>query len=87
MKIVPRGAAGWRAFALWMAAFGVILAGFFAVMAAIPEPAGQTAVVIVFLAATLVWTIAMIRWMLARSEVVDLRELLEIKRQRERTRS
>lgn len=83
MKIMPRGGAGWRAFAGWMAILAV-LTGLFALgMATLPPGLGQGAAVIAYLGVSLIWAIAMIRWMLARSEIVDLKEMLELKRRNE----
>ena len=81
IKIVPRGAAGWRAFGLWMSALIILLAAFLSAMAGFDDTRAQIAAIISFVVATLVWAVAMIRWMMARSEVVDLAELLELKRQ------
>lgn len=86
MKIVPRNAAGWRAFGLWMAGFGLMLAAFLASLAAMREESALIAATVGFVALTLIWTVAMLRWMMARSEVVDLKELLEIKRERDKGR-
>lgn len=86
MKIVPRGVEGWRAFGLWMIPFGLMMAVFAAAIAAVEQGPAQIAIVIGFVAVTTVWAIIMIRWMLARSEIVDMKELLELKRQRDSNR-
>jgi type VI protein secretion system component VasK len=84
MKIVPRNAAGWRAFALWLAALAVLIGLFIATLAIGLGDAGEIIAVVLFLTVTGLWTVAMIRWMLARSEVIDLADLVAIKRSRER---
>lgn len=86
MKIVPRNSEGWRAFGLWLAALAALTGMFLATLAAGPGKAGEIAAVVVFLALTGVWTVAMIRWMLARSEVIDLAELTKLKREQDKAR-
>lgn len=81
IKIVPRGAAGWRAFGLWMAVLTILLAAFLFAMARLDDTRAQIAAIVSFVIATLIWAVAMIRWMKARSEVIDLAELLDLKRQ------
>lgn len=83
MKIVPRNAAGWRAFGLWMASLLPLIGLFVAGMALEPGPRTQIGIVAVFLAASGLWAFAMIRWMLARSEIVQIDELLQLKRERD----
>lgn len=81
MKIVPRGAAGWRSFGMWMMGFGIVLAIFTVTTPRLEDRDFQAGAVVAFLSATAIWAVAMIRWMLRRSEIVDLNELMEIKRQ------
>jgi hypothetical protein len=83
MKIVPRNAAGWRAFGLWMASLIPMIAVFAAAMATDPGETLEIVFVVAFLALTGAWVFAMIRWMLARSEIVDLAELMELKRRKD----
>jgi uncharacterized membrane protein len=88
MKIVPRGGAGWRLMAYWTGLFLAIL-GLFILASTVMEANGksdnQIALLIVppFLVATLIWTVAMIRWMYVRSEIIDMEELIAIKRARD----
>jgi predicted cation transporter len=89
-KITPRNAAGWRAFGLWMAAFAI---GMGAWMALVTRPMAKAAVGYLtagFLILTLIWVLAMARWMYVRSEVVDMNELLklreELKRKKDKRR-
>lgn len=86
IRIVPRTSAGWSAFGVWMAFLGLMVAAFIAILSVLPGDAAQLAVVVGFLAATGIWALAMIRWMLARSEVIAVNELLDLKRQRDRER-
>ncbi|MFM5916267.1 MAG: hypothetical protein ACKOOL_01910 [Novosphingobium sp.] len=81
IKIVPRGAAGWRAFGLWMLALLVFSALW--VMTIIQPMSGATFAWLTggYVALTLVWAVIMIRWMMARSEMVDMNELLSLKRE------
>lgn len=84
--IVPRGRKGWGQFGLWMVLL-VPMMIVFTIYAEAHEgtPAFYVALVL-FVAATLVWSIAMILWMKARAEVVDVAELLKLKREEERKR-
>ena len=82
--IVPRGIAGWLQFAVWMALL-VPLTGWFVVHAEATEGTPQFVTgLVLFLGAMLVWSVAMIWWMKARAEVVDLQEMLKLKREQER---
>lgn len=83
-KINPRNAAGWRAFALWMAGFFAVLAVFLSSIGRIGSNASKGGLVALFLLATAIWVVTMVRWMMARSEMIDVKELLEIKRELER---
>lgn len=71
-EIVPRNPAGWRAFGLWRAGFGLMLAVFMASMAASREESAQIATTAGFVALTLIWAVTMVRWMMARGKVIDL---------------
>lgn len=85
-KIVPRGAAGWRQFGVWMA-LSLAMTGVF-VWFAVRHPEGPVhfAGLAAYLLALLVWMIGGIRWMKARAEVVDVQALLQQKRDNERKR-
>jgi hypothetical protein len=88
IKISPRNAAGWRAFAVWMVAF-FGATGAFVWATAVAKNAGWSDSEILlflnlpFLAATALWVFAMIRYMKARSEIVDVDSLLRSKREQE----
>ncbi|RYD46387.1 MAG: hypothetical protein EOP60_19130 [Sphingomonadales bacterium] len=67
--------------------FGIVLVIFVATMPGFKDRDLRAGAIVAFLAATAIWAVAMIRWMLRRSEIVDLNELMEIKRQNDRRRS
>ena len=88
MKITPRNAEGWRLLALWMvpffAATGLFVwIGFQAEKHGWSESSIALLAFLGFLPATLIWTIVMIRWMKARSEIIDVNGLIEIKREQD----
>lgn len=84
--IVPRGARGWLQFSAWMALL-VPMMIVFTVFAKANEgtPAFFVGLAL-FVGATLVWSLAMILWMRARAEVVDVNALLKLKREEDRNR-
>lgn len=84
IRINPRNAAGWRALGLWMAAFFAMLTVFLVSVGRVHSGAATGGLVALFLFVTAIWAITMIRWMLARSEMVDVQELLKLKREIER---
>jgi hypothetical protein len=83
LKIAPRNAAGWRATGWWMAVF-IALTGLFVWMmnlAVFSAHAGLA--VTAYVVAITIWTVAMTMWMKARSEMIDLDELVALKRERD----
>jgi hypothetical protein len=85
LKIVPRNAAGWRALIIWTVMVlppTVLLGTYLTTKPAMPETIAAHIAYILFLGG---WSVAMIRWMLARSERVDLDELLAIKHEQDRS--
>ncbi len=83
-NIVPRGRKGWGLMGLWLILLVPVVAAF-AIYAEGREGEPEFFVALgLFLAAMLVWTVAMVRWMKARSEVVDVGQMLEMKREAER---
>lgn len=80
LKIVPRNAAGWQALGGWLASYFIATA-LFLVIATHSAEIMAIYLTVGFLIFTLAWIAAMTRWMLARSEVVSLDELLELKRE------
>lgn len=84
LQITPQTADGWRAFGWWM---GGLLLGTGLFIAAVASLASSRAVLFLtacFTIATLAWAWAMIRWMLARSEVVETDDLAAFKREQAR---
>lgn len=82
--IMPRGRKGWMLTVLWVALLMPVVAAFGAYAEGHEgEPAFFIALGL-FLAAMLVWTLAMVRWMKARAEVVDVGQMLALKREAER---
>ena len=92
VKISPRNAAGWRAFAVWMAAF-LGATGVFVWATAFADGAGWSGSEILllltlpFLLVTAVWGFAMFRYMKARSEIVDMDSLMQLKREQDAKRN
>lgn len=87
MKIVPRNAAGWRALGIWT------LALLFPTFAMLPfvarvddTPREYLAIwaIVPLLLVTAAIGIFMVRWMKARSEIIDIDEVLKIKREQDR---
>lgn len=81
VKINPRNAAGWRALGLWMAGFFAMLGLFLVSISRAHSGSVIGALTVLFLFGTAIWAIAMIRWMMARSEMIDVQELLKVKRE------
>lgn len=84
VKISPRNAAGWRAFAVWMIAFfGATGVFVWATIVADNAGWGDSEILLFltlpFLVVTAFWVFAMIRYMKARSEIVDVDSLLQLK--------
>jgi len=82
--IVPRGARGWAQFGVWMALLVPPCLWFTDYAASHGEGPALYAGLAGFLGMTLVWTVGGIAWMKARAEVVDVNELLKLKREQER---
>ncbi|MFC3100186.1 hypothetical protein [Altererythrobacter lauratis] len=85
MKIMPRGGEGWRLTAMWMLSYALLSGLYVWIVAGRPDDetfVGQ--ITAGFILVPAIWAIAMIRWMLARAEVINLDELLALKRERER---
>lgn len=83
-RIVPRGWAGWRITLIWMATVVPIIGFFMAFAMTDPKPPMTYIGPALFMMAMAAWGIGGTVWMRARAEVVDLQELLELKRQRDR---
>ena len=72
IKISPRNVSGWLSFALWMAGFFAMTGLFAWAMAVEDKPVLHATYTGVFIVAAIVWSVVMIRWMMARSEMIDL---------------
>ena len=81
MQIKPRNGQGWRLFGLWMSAL-LPLCGFYMWSLSGKPSASRIAIAtLLYVLAMTGWAFAMIRWMMARSEMVDMKELLKLKRE------
>jgi hypothetical protein len=83
-SIVPRGSRGWTQFGVWMVVFAVPTIAFAIYAEAHEGRPGFWVALALYLAATLIWSLASIWWMKARAEVVDVNELLKLKREADR---
>jgi len=87
MKIKPRNGEGWRAMGMWVLSL-ILLSGGFPMLVA--RYANNDAFIgwatAGFLVVVGIWAVTMVRWMLARSEVIDVNEMLKLKRDQERAR-
>lgn len=88
MHITPRNRAGWLAMALWVAGFIAVVHGFIWLVV---RQLGETSSATVLIAAgvggiSILWIVTMIRWMIKRSEIIDVGEVLDFKRDQERQR-
>jgi hypothetical protein len=87
IKITPRNGEGWRALAFWMLALLTPTFAFIPFAAHYDDTPQEYIVlwaVVPMLLVTGVITVAMIRWMMARSEIIDVNGLIEIKREQDR---
>lgn len=82
--IVPRGIKGWVQFGIWMAMLAPPTIAF-TFYAEAHEGTPQFWVgLALYLVATLIWAVAGIWWMKARAEVIDVEEMLRLKRKQQR---
>ena len=81
LKITPRNAAGWRALLVWMLALALLTAPFVWLFARQHSDAQVAAYVTGYVLLTVGWSLTMMRWMYLRSEVIDIDELLKLKRE------
>lgn len=84
IKIEPRNRTGWLYLSLWMLALVPIVAVFTWLMSRELSTMQNAAYITGFTLVMIAWGIAMSRWMKARSEVVDMEDLLKIKRELDR---
>jgi hypothetical protein len=85
-EIVPRNAAGWRATAAWVLALTPIVSIFIWAISRVETDVLRTLTIFLYIAAMFGWVVAMVRWMKPRCEIVDLQELLQIKREKDAER-
>ena len=83
LKIQPRNAAGWKATGYWVLALVPIVGLFVLGMSTKPGAGLATVYGVLYAAGMGLWVWSMVRWMKARSEVVDLDALLAIKKQQD----
>jgi hypothetical protein len=83
-NITPRNASGWIQMGVWMALLVAMIVGFSRFDEARPTDSSFGGADAAFLVGMLVWTIGGIWWMRARSEVIDVGELIKLKREAER---
>lgn len=91
IRITPRNAEGWRLLVIWMVPFFAGTGVFVSIsVAAEKQGWSENSILLIallgFLPATLIWAVIMIRWMWARSEIIDVNGLIEIKRQQDLAR-
>jgi hypothetical protein len=83
-NIVPRGRSGWTQFAAWMVVFALPTIAFAVYAERFEGTPHVWAALAAYLAVVMVWSIAMIVWMKARAEVIDVTDMLRQKRQNDR---
>jgi hypothetical protein len=85
-NIEPRNGRGWRLMLTWLALPLPLIGGFALFAEKQPDSPAFAAVLAVFIIAMALWGIGGILWMRARAEVVDVEQLLKLKREAERKR-
>ena len=81
LKIMPRNAAGWGALLMWLVVLAIPTALFVLLLTRQHSDAQIAAYVTGYVLLTVGWSLAMLRWMYLHSEVVDMNELLKLKRE------
>ena len=84
VQITPRNAQGWRGLGAWLLALMVVTGVFLAVVSTEPSDAVVLAFTGVFVLVVIGWCVLMIRWMMARSEIVDIKDIEALKRERKK---
>ena len=85
-NIEPRNARGWRLLLTWLAMPLPLIGGFALFAEKESDSRAFAAVLAVFILAMAIWAIGGIIWMRARAEMVDVEELIKLKREAERNR-
>ena len=75
MSFTPIGWAGWKALGWWTLSLLPITGVFLAFIAADPSPAIEAVLIFAYLAALGLWTWALIRWLLPRSDVIEAKDI------------
>lgn len=83
-RIVPRNGEGWRQIIIWIALMAPITGLFVWFAAQKPQGPMLYGGLAIYLIAMMAWGIGGTVWMRARAEVIDLEELLKLKRDAER---
>lgn len=83
-NITPRNAAGWRQFAAWMVLLAAMTGAFMVYVEGKGDQSETWWATGIYLVTIGVWSAAMIRWMRARAEVVDIEALLREQGKRRR---
>ena len=83
ISIVPRTTGGWRAFIVWMLMIAPMTALFAWFAGTEPEGVALWFGLAAYAALIILWAICMVRWMLARSDRVDMDEFYAFKRHKE----
>lgn len=88
MHITPRNRAGGLAMGLWVAGLLAVVHSFiWLVVRQLGETTGATVLIAAGIGGiSIIWIIAMTRWMLKRSEIINMDDVLDFKRDRERQR-
>ena len=80
-KIAPRNGEGWRQTLIWVAMLVPITGGFAWFVSDKPEGTAFHIALALYLAAMVAWSAGGTMWMKARADVVDIDELLKLKRE------
>ena len=86
VQITPRNGAGWRGLGLWLLLLALPTVGFVALASAGLADGTMIWITILFHMVVIAWIWAMIRWMMARSEIVDMKDLEAFRRSQRKSR-
>lgn len=84
VQITPRNRQGWLGLGAWMLPFLLLTFGFTPLLSGETGEEVIVALAGLFLLVTVGWLVLMIRWMMARSEIVDLKDIEAMKRDRKK---
>ncbi|MFN4020153.1 MAG: hypothetical protein ACK4IC_06515 [Erythrobacter sp.] len=80
-NIVPRGLKGWLWLGLWLGLLAPPTIAFISYAEAHEGTPQFIIALVLFLLVTVAWSIAMIWWMKARAEIIDVNALIALKRE------